>query len=96
MDKKEKKPKKEKTAKPKKEKTTKPKKDKTTKPKKETTTNPKLKKQKGGINLIQGIVGVVNSMTDLGSKVKYEMTQITQIGSQISSSGKMPANTSTI
>ena len=88
MDKKEKKPKKEKTAKPKKEKTA--------KPKKETTTKPKLKKQKGGINIIQGIVGVVNSMMDLGSSVKYEITAIKQISSDLNKSGKMPANTSSV
>ena len=96
MDKKEKKTKKEKTTKPKKEKTAKPKKEKTTKPNKETTTKPKLKKQKGGINIIQGIVGVVNSMMELGSSVKFEMNEITQIGPQLSRSGKMPANTSSV
>ena len=90
------KPKKETTTKPKKETTTKPKKETTTKPKKETTTKPKLKKQKGGINIIDGIVGVVNSMMDLGESVKYEMTQITQIGPQLSISGKMPAGTSSV
>ena len=88
MDKKEKKSKKEKTAKPKKETTS--------KPKKETTTKPKLKKQKGGINIIQGIVGVVNSMMDLGSSVKNEMSAIKQISSDLNKSGKMPANTSSV
>ena len=88
MDKKEKKPKKEKTAKPKKEKTT--------KPKKETTTKHKLKKQKGGINIIQGIVGVVNSMMDLGSSVKNEMSAIKQFSPDLNKSGKMPANTSSV
>ena len=96
MDKKEKKPKKEKTTKPKKEKTSKLKKETTTKPKKETTTKPKLKKQKGGINIIQGIVGVVNSMMDLGSSVKNEMSAITQISADLNKSGKMPAGTSSV
>jgi len=96
MDKKEKKPKKEKTAKPKKEKTAKPKKETTTKPKKETTTKPKLKKQKGGLNIIQGIVGVVNSMMDLGSSIGNEITAIKQISSDLNKSGKMPANTSSV
>jgi hypothetical protein len=112
MDKKEKKPKKEKTIKPKKEKTIKPKKEKTTKPKKdkttkakketttkakkEKTTKPKLKKQKGGMNIIQGIVGVVNSMMDLGSSIGNEITAIKQISSDLNKSGKMPANTSSV
>ena len=88
MDKKEKKSKKEKTAKPKKETTS--------KPKKETTTKSKLKKQKGGINIIDGISGIINSMIDLGSSIQNEMSAITQISADLNKSGKMPANTSSV
>jgi len=98
MDKKEKttKHKKEKTTKPKKEKTTKPKKETTAKSKKEKTTKPKLKKQKGGNDIIDGIIGVINAMTDLGSSVKNEITAIKHISSDLDKSGKMPANTSSV